>query len=94
MILADIRDYLEQRGQATLADIALHFDVDPDAIRGMLEVWIRKGRVYFRMATASCGSSCSQCDPAATEIYVWAQAERNTAPSLPNNCEHSGIPAP
>jgi hypothetical protein len=33
MILSDIRHYLEQRGQATLADIALHFDADPDAIR-------------------------------------------------------------
>ncbi len=71
MILSDIRHYLEARGQATLADIALHFDAAPDAVRGMLEVWIRKGRVHRQMATASCGSSCHQCDPAATEIYLW-----------------------
>lgn len=89
MILSDIRHYLEQRGQATLADIALHFDADPDAIRGMLEVWIRKGRIRRRMATASCGSSCSQCDPAATEIYSWRNAEDDTARLLPNGCEHS-----
>ncbi|MFQ5642420.1 MAG: FeoC-like transcriptional regulator [Thiogranum sp.] len=74
MILADIRRYLEQRGQATLADIALHFDADPDAVRGMLEVWMRKGMVRRQAATAACGSSCNQCDPAATEIYVWTQA--------------------
>ena len=36
MILSDIRRYLQQCGQATLADIALHFDADPDAMRGML----------------------------------------------------------
>ncbi len=89
MILSDIRHYLEQRGQATLADIALHFDADPDAIRGMLEVWMRKGRIHRRMATASCGSSCSQCDPAATEIYSWRSAEGGTARLLPNGCEHS-----
>ncbi|VAW72807.1 hypothetical protein MNBD_GAMMA14-1043 [hydrothermal vent metagenome] len=71
MILSDIRHYLEARGQATLADIALHFDADPDAVRGMLEVWIRKGRLHRHRATAACGSSCHQCDPAATEIYVW-----------------------
>ncbi len=71
MILSDISRYLEQRGQATLAEIALHFDADIDAVRGMLEVWMRKGRVHRRMATASCSSSCSQCEPALTEIYVW-----------------------
>jgi hypothetical protein len=86
MILSDIRHYLEQRGQATLADMALHFDADPDAIRGMLEIWIRKGRIQRRMATASCGSRCSQCDPAATEVYVWGNTAGDTASSLPPEC--------
>jgi len=86
MILSDVRRYLEQRGQATLADMALHFDADPDAIRGMLEIWMRKGRIHRRMATAACGSRCSQCDPAATEIYVWGTAEDGTTPSLPTGC--------
>jgi putative ferrous iron transport protein C len=88
MILSDIRHYLQQRGQATLADIALHFDADPDAVRGILDVWIRKGKVYKRMATASCGGSCTQCNPAATEIYVWAETATNSRPALPAGCEH------
>jgi transposase-like protein len=88
MILSDIRHYLEQRGQATLADIALHFDADPNAVRGMLDVWIRKHKVYKKMATASCGGSCSQCDPAATEIYVWAESVTNISPALPAGCTH------
>ncbi len=71
MILSDIRSYLADKGEATLADVALHFDITPDVARGMLEVWMRKGKVSRRMISASCGSSCSQCDPAATEIYVW-----------------------
>ncbi len=88
MILSDIRRYLEQRGQATLADIALHFDASPDAVRGMLEVWMRKGRVQRRMATGSCGSSCNQCAPAATEIYVWGGREDDPDASLPDSCGH------
>ena len=75
MILSDIRAYLAARGEATLADVALHFDITPDAARGMLEVWIRKGKIGRRMISASCGGSCSQCDAAATEIYVWGSAE-------------------
>ena len=88
MILSDIRRYLEQRGQATLADIALHFDADPNAVRGMLNVWIRKNKVHKKMATASCGGSCTQCDPAATEIYVWTETTTDCRPALPAGCEH------
>jgi hypothetical protein len=81
MILSDIRRYLEHRGQASLADIALHFDADPDAVRGMLDAWIRKGRVIRRASTASCGSTCQSCNPASTELYVWAR--RNIRVELP-----------
>ncbi len=73
MILSEVRDYLKERGQATLLDVALHFDIDPETARGMLDVWVRKGRIHQERATASCGSSCSQCDTAATEIYVWGE---------------------
>ena len=75
MILSDIKNYLQQRGQASLGDIALHFKSDPDAVRGMLDVWIRKGKVIKQTSTASCGSSCQQCEPATTEIYVWARKD-------------------
>lgn len=88
MILSDIRRYLEQCKQATLADIALHFDAEPEAVRGMLQVWIRKGKAHRRMATTSCGSGCTQCDPAATEIYVWGGTEADVHPLLPAVCEH------
>ena len=74
MILSDLKRYLEERRQTTLADMALHFRADPEALRGMLEVWIRKGKVEKQRATASCGGSCTQCDPAATEIYLWCDS--------------------
>ncbi len=91
MILSDIRRYIETRGQVALADIALHFDADPDAVRGMLEVWIQKGKIYRQMATASCGGSCTQCDSATTEIYVWNRQPANVipvVPELPAGCGH------
>ena len=88
MILSDIRHYLEQRGQATLADIATHFDAEPDAVRGMLQLWIRKGKIRKQMATGSCGGSCTQCDPATTEIYVWNELRSDIIPVLPAECSH------
>lgn len=91
MILSEVRDYLKQRSQCTLSDIALHFDSDADAVRGMLEVWIRKGKVEKRSATDSCGTSCQSCDPAATEIYSWCEntANKRINVAIPGNCGHS-----
>ena len=79
MILSEIRDYLKQRGRASLLDLALHFDADPDAVRGMLMHWLRKGKIQRHSASASCGTGCTQCDPAAVEIYVWGAEQRRDA---------------
>ena len=85
MILSDIKRYLSQRQQATLADIALHFGVEPDAMRGMLEIWVRKGKADKQRVSNSCGSSCNRCDPASVEIYRWREgvgkAQKETGPT-------------
>ncbi len=92
MILSDIRDYLKQRRQCTLNDIALHFDANADAVRGMLAVWIKKGKVERRNATASCGTSCQSCDPATTELYFWVEPTEPSAIKVevpvPGFCNH------
>ena len=89
MILSDIKRYLSARCQATLADMALHFQSSPDAVRGMLEVWAGKGKVRRHLAAASCGSSCSKCDPASVEIYEWVGdgvTEKIRIIQPPGNC--------
>jgi len=78
MILSELRDYLRQRGQASLQDLARHFDAEPEALRGMLEHWIRKGQVCRQRAGGPCGSGCTQCDPATLEIYLWGTEEAPT----------------
>ena len=90
MILSQVRDYLKQRGQCTLSDIALHFDTDADAVRGMLDVWIRKGKVRKTSGTESCGTSCQSCDPAATEVYSWCDADTESELNVhvPGYCDH------
>jgi hypothetical protein len=80
MILTDLRGYLQTRRQASLSEIALHFDADPEVLRGMLEIWVRKGRLLRQPATAACGGSCRQCDPASTEFYVWVDGAVRTPP--------------
>lgn len=72
-MLSDIRAYLTERGRAPLSDIALHLGVSPDAARGMIQQWERRGKM--RQISGSCGQSacgCASCPGTeAGEIYEW-----------------------
>jgi hypothetical protein len=74
MILTDIKHYLQEHGQAPLLDMSLHFDMEQDALRGLLENWVRKGKVRKLPAGTSC-SGCTSCDPVDIEIYAWVEQE-------------------
>jgi hypothetical protein len=68
-----VKRYLSERRIAPLSDIAMHFDLEPDAVRGLLGHWIRKGRVRLHQDD-SCGSGCcgSGCgEHVAKEVYEW-----------------------
>jgi len=74
MILSDLRDYLKQQQRVTLHDLMIHFRMDADALRGMLAVWMRKGKVKKNVPdSAACGTSCCKCDPTLTELYEWQE---------------------
>lgn len=69
-MLADIKKYLQDKDRANLSDLALHFRCSPDAMRGMLDVWVRKGKVIRHEAGMACGD-CHTCDTSLAEIYEW-----------------------
>lgn len=71
MILSEIRDYLKQQHTVTLADLMVHFNIDADALRGMLGKWISKGYVRVVPLKSGCGTGCGKCDPKLTELYEW-----------------------
>jgi putative ferrous iron transport protein C len=72
MILSDIKRYLQERKQATLSDLAIHFDIEPEAMRGMLEHWIHKGKVSKSALGASCKKGCASCScDTDMESYLW-----------------------
>jgi hypothetical protein len=45
MILSDIKEYLVKHKRVILGGLAVHFGTEPEAMKGMLDLWIRKGRV-------------------------------------------------
>jgi|APTNR8051073442_1049403.scaffolds.fasta_scaffold04533_7 hypothetical protein len=70
MILTDVRQYLCAHGRASLTDLSHRFDVEPEALRTMLDVWVGKGRVRRLDAGPACGSCCG-CAETPAEVYVW-----------------------
>jgi len=72
MILSEIKQYLMKHKRVTLGDLARHFDIEPEAMKGMLGQWIRKGKVIKSDVQAGCGKTCGKCcDGTAMEIYAW-----------------------
>jgi len=71
VILSDLRGYLIQQRRVALADLVVHFNMDADALRGMLGKWISKGKVRQLPLASACGTSCCKCDATLTELYEW-----------------------
>jgi len=71
MILSDLKNYLKEHKRVALGDLANRFSMEPDALRGMLDKWINKGKVRKLASGARCGTGCCQCDPAQIELYEW-----------------------
>ncbi|MHB1360815.1 MAG: FeoC-like transcriptional regulator [Rhodocyclaceae bacterium] len=71
MILSRVNDYLRERRRASLMDMAHGLDASPDALREMLAILERKGRVRRLPSGTACGGGCCKCNPADSELYEW-----------------------
>lgn len=71
MILSELKNYVKSRRQVSLKDAALHFDVEPEAIRGMLEFWVSKGKMSKHSNDAACAGGCTCSFREDPEMYVW-----------------------
>jgi len=71
MILSEIRTYFSNHRVASLTDLSAHFKVDPDAMRGMLGQWERKGKVRKAERGACCPDCCKSCGSDHLEFYEW-----------------------
>ena len=73
MILTDIQVYLQKCGKISLAELALHFQMDANAMRPLLKRLIRKGRIRL-MEGEKC-AKCFHCSSEMIEFYEWVGLE-------------------
>ena len=72
MILQQLQAYLRDRSTTSLAELADRFQIDADALRGMLDAIVRKGRAR-KLASKPCGG-CHSCAPESLELYEWVDS--------------------
>jgi hypothetical protein len=73
-MLAAINAYLAEQKRVPLLDLSHRFRSNPEALRGMLAVLERKGRVRKVSTGAGCKiGGCEKCDPASLEVYEWVE---------------------
>ncbi|WP_459924074.1 FeoC-like transcriptional regulator [Desulfatiferula olefinivorans] len=77
MTLSDIKQYVIANRRVNLDDLALHFDADPSAVEGMMDVWVRKGRVSRSDIKPLCTGGCSACTQCGSRfvIYEWVRPD-------------------
>ncbi|MBC8212602.1 MAG: FeoC-like transcriptional regulator [Gammaproteobacteria bacterium] len=73
MILKEVKTYLQTQRQASLSEMAIHFDIDADALKGMLEFWVKKGIIRHTPASAVCSSGCSCSQKEQNDLYSYSQ---------------------
>jgi len=82
MIISRLTTYLQQHQRASVHDMAQALDTDAEALRNMLSMLKRKGRVRRLPSGTSCGGGCGKCQPHTVEIYEWAASAQADQPAL------------
>lgn len=72
MILKELQNFIFNRRRVCLAEMELHFHMDGDAIRQMLNKLIKKGRIYKVPTPEKC-HGCTCCYPDTIEFYEWVE---------------------
>lgn len=73
MIVSRLEQYLREHRRAALSDMAIALNADADALRPMLGMLERKGRIRRLPAGTACGGGCSKCHPSTIELYEWGE---------------------
>lgn len=87
MIVQDVQMYLQNQKRASIEQIAIHFDMSEDALRGILRRLVRKGRIRYLGSACAC-HGCSSCSPGKLEIYEWGESAKSdlAAPTAGHCC--------
>ena len=71
-MLQEIKKLFEIHRLISLYDLKVHFDIDEEAMKDMLQIWIKKGKL---IGSSHCnqlpceGCAADDCDPSKYQYY-------------------------
>ncbi|MDR0588334.1 MAG: FeoC-like transcriptional regulator [Burkholderiales bacterium] len=71
MLLIELRDYVKERQEASLAEIASRFKLPESALEAMMQHWVQKGVIEVKTADSPCCRGCKGCKSRCALIYRW-----------------------
>lgn len=71
MVLSRIIAHMKLNKRAALRDMAVLFDVSPQALAEMLKTLERKGKIFKLPSQTPCSGGCRRCSPDSVELYEW-----------------------
>jgi hypothetical protein len=74
MILKELQEFVLDYHRVSLAEMELHFHLDGNALRQMLNTLVQKGRVRKLPIPEHC-HGCTFCDPDTIEFYEWIDVD-------------------
>lgn len=84
MILRELQEFILNNHRVSLAEMELHFQMNGDALRQMLNKLIKKGRVHKLPNTQKC-HDCTSCNTDTMEFYEWVDQNYPDSPHLSKN---------
>ena len=84
-MLSDICTFVRERQRVSLYELALHFDTDEGLLEGMMQHWLRKGRIK-QLITPPCQTACGGCDAGARAGVLYCWVKQRAAQSMAISC--------
>lgn len=82
-MLRELRNFVKERKQVSLKEMAIHFQIDESAVEGMAEQLIQRGDIrkvdkFFKCKGCIEGSCCDNT------LYIWGRSE--SVNEFPDSC--------
>lgn len=90
MLLTDVRNYIAETGKVSRTQIANRFEIEPEAVGGMLDALISRGDVKLNaehngaQGGCKCDKGCGCCSTANAfieDVYEWIGRARSSRAS-------------
>lgn len=70
-MLFALRDHMKKVQVASITQLAREFSINTEALRPMLDIWVKRGVISLVSTARSCGQPCHGCDELTSTYYQY-----------------------